>query len=439
MNSQPPKYRHYKPKNLGVVRLNGRDYYLGPYNSPANFERYHRLIASWLATGEVPASREPEAEPVGPTVAELILAFLKHAEGYYRRPDGTPTGEYGNIVEAVKPLKQLFGQVEARTFGPKSLKAVRDAMVAGKLCRNVVNQRIGRIVRVFRWAVENEMVTADVHHGLKAVAGLRKGRTAARETEPVKPVPEADVDAVRGHVSRQVWAMIQLQRLTGMRPGEVEIMRTGDVDRSGKVWSYVPHRHKTEHHERGRAIYLGPQAQAVLQPWLKADPFAYLFSPREADEEVRLEKRRNRKTPLTPSQRSRKRKAKPKRTPGEFYDRRAYAQAVRRACKKAGVAVWGPNRLRHNAATRLRKEFGLDVARAVLGHADAATTTIYAERDAALGWRRWNGRGKRGDTADRRNSKQAAPFRFAVRLPPRLPVVVKSIVYGCVARTCDAS
>ena len=24
-----PKYRHYKPKNLGVVRINGRDFYLG--------------------------------------------------------------------------------------------------------------------------------------------------------------------------------------------------------------------------------------------------------------------------------------------------------------------------------------------------------------------------------------------------------------------------
>ena len=102
------------------------------------------------------------------------------------------------------------------------------------------------------------------------------------------------------------------------------------------------------------------------------------------DENFRAEKRRNRKSPLTPSQRARKPKRNPKRTPGACYDTQSYGRAVRDACKKAGVARWGPNRLRHNAATRLRKEFGLDVARAVLGHADAATTTIYAERDAAL-------------------------------------------------------
>jgi hypothetical protein len=32
----------------------------------------------------------------------------------------------------------------------------------------------------------------------------------------------------------------------------------------------------------------------------------------------------------------------------------------------------------------IRKEFGLDVARAVLGHEVVDTTTIYAERDGTL-------------------------------------------------------
>jgi hypothetical protein len=32
--SPDPKYRHYKPKNLAVVRSNGKDIYLGRYNSP---------------------------------------------------------------------------------------------------------------------------------------------------------------------------------------------------------------------------------------------------------------------------------------------------------------------------------------------------------------------------------------------------------------------
>jgi hypothetical protein len=44
---------------------------------------------------------------------------------------------------------------------------------------------------------------------------------------------------------------------------------------------------------------------------------------------------------------------------------------------------WHPNQLRHNAATRLRKEFGVELARIILGHATAFTTEIYAEADRA--------------------------------------------------------
>ena len=48
-------------------------------------------------------------------------------------------------------------------------------------------------------------------------------------------MPEADVEAIQPFVARQVWAMVQLQRLTGMRPGEVCRMRMCDLDISGAV------------------------------------------------------------------------------------------------------------------------------------------------------------------------------------------------------------
>ena len=47
-----PKYRHDQPKNLGVVRINGKDHYLGRYDSPESWEKYHRLIAEWLSRGQ---------------------------------------------------------------------------------------------------------------------------------------------------------------------------------------------------------------------------------------------------------------------------------------------------------------------------------------------------------------------------------------------------
>jgi integrase len=45
---------------------------------------------------------------------------------------------------------------------------------------------------------------------------------------------------------------------------------------------------------------------------------------------------------------------------------------------------WSPNQLRHSAATRLRREFGIDVAQSVLGHRlGSSVTEVYAEVDAA--------------------------------------------------------
>jgi integrase len=110
-------------------------------------------------------------------------------------------------------------------------------------------------------------------------------------------------------------------------------------------------------------------------------------------DERQAERRRGRRTPLTPSQRGRKRKVKPQRSPGEHYDTRSYYHAVRYGIRKANreaerignppIPDWHPNQLRHNAATRLRREFGLDVARAVLGHSTPVVTEVYAELDGA--------------------------------------------------------
>ena len=44
---------------------------------------------------------------------------------------------------------------------------------------------------------------------------------------------------------------------------------------------------------------------------------------------------------------------------------------------------WHPNRLRHAKATELRRELGLDAARAVLGHSSPQATAIYAELDVS--------------------------------------------------------
>jgi integrase len=346
-----------------------------------------------VANGKRPpgSTGENTAGPEDITINELLLAYLKHADTYYVK-NGKPTSEPTCIRLALRPLRQHYGDTVAREFGPLRLKTVRQAMIDSGLCRNEVNKRVRHVLRAFKWAVAEEMIPASVHHGLKAVPGLRQGRADVRESPPVRPVPDAFVEAVLPHVSRQVRAMIELQRLSGMRPGEVCIMRTIDVDTSGKIWVYTPSEHKTEHHGRERKIYLGPAAQEVLRPWFRLNVEEYLFQPREAEAERHAKLRQNRKSPVQPSQQNRRRR-RPRKAPGERYSTGTYRQAIgygiagaNREAERVGsdpIPNWHPHQLRHSAGTRLRREFGLDVARAVLGHATPVVTELYAELDGA--------------------------------------------------------
>jgi integrase len=362
------------------VRLDGRDFYLGEHDTPGSRAEYDRLIAEWLANGR----RLPSGEDL--TIAELILRYLGHVDRRYT------SDEPAKIRLALRPVRELYGLTLAREFGPMRLKTVRQRFVDADLVRGQVNKRVRRIVQMFRWAVAEELLPPSVHQALKAVEGLRKGRGDVRESIPVKPVPDAWVDPIRPFVARQVWAMVELQRLTGMRPGEVCMMRTVDVNTAGRIWEYTPSSHKTEHHGRGRTIFVGPKAQAILRPWLRAELEAPLFQPREAVAERRAAQRAARKTPVPPSQQDR-RKKDPRKRPGERYDATSYRRAIvngtaaanraRAARGEDSIPSWHPHQLRHSAGTRLRREFGLDTARAVLGHSTPVVTEIYAELDKA--------------------------------------------------------
>lgn len=192
--SKFPSYRHHKARGLAVVTLNGRDIYLGPYGTETSKIAYDRVIAEWLANGrQLPTAREEEQPDV--TVAELIAAYWRHAGSYYTK-DGTPTSEQSLIKLAMRPLRRLYGTTFASDFGPLALKAVRQAMIDNDGCRTTVNGLVDRVRRMFRWGVENELVRPEVYQGLRAVSGLRRGRTEARETVPVKPVPDEFVDAI---------------------------------------------------------------------------------------------------------------------------------------------------------------------------------------------------------------------------------------------------
>lgn len=412
LSQRPPKYRKHRPSGQAVVSLSGRDFYLGPHNSKASKAEYDRLVGEWLANG-----RQLHQPGTDLSVAEVAARFWTHALSYYRKPSGLPTSEQHCIKTALKPLLRLYSKHPAREFSPLCLAAVRGEMIRLGWCRTSVNANVARIKLMFRWAVAQEIVLPSVHHALSAVAGLRAGRCDARESEPVKPVSDATVEQTVPFLPPMVAAMARLQLLTGARPGEILMMRTGDIDRSGEVWTYSPASHKTQHHGHSRTIFIGVKGQEVLRPFLKMDPTAFIFSPADSEVERRAEQHAKRKTPLNYGNRpGTNRKRKPKRQARDRYDVNSYRRAISRACDAAfppppplakradethdqweerltpeqrqALATWQrqhrwhPHQLRHSAATAIRKQFGIEAAQHVLGHSTLSVTEIYAEKNA---------------------------------------------------------
>jgi len=202
------------------------------------------------------------------TIASLAHAYLAHCDQYYVGPDGQKTSEPANIRYTLKPLIELFGILPIEEFGPLRLIDVRNRMIALAWSRSLINQRVGRIKRMFKWAVGRQVISPVIYQGLIAVEGLKRGRSAARETPKRKPVEEGHVYGVLEYTTPVAAAMIELQLLTGMRPGELVIMRPSDIDRSGAVWHYRPERHKNSYRGSERIVSIGPRGQEILRPFL---------------------------------------------------------------------------------------------------------------------------------------------------------------------------
>jgi integrase len=219
-----PKYRLHKASGQAVVTLRGRDVYLGEFNTPASHEKYQATIAEFIAGRGVTAEERAHI-----TVAELILHYWRYAQESYSRETLA-----GSIKPALSRLRRLFGCAGVADFGPLKLKAFRQSLLdetgekGEHLSRPYINRLVRQVRSLFKWGVGEELVPPSVYHGLLAVEGIRYGRTRAPEPEPVTPVADAVVNATVPHLCSVVGDMVRLQRLTGMRPGEVCRMTTGE-------------------------------------------------------------------------------------------------------------------------------------------------------------------------------------------------------------------
>jgi integrase len=317
----------------------------------------------WKAEWEARAASGAPA-PLRPgqvlTCAMLADRFMAHAEARYSR------SEAGCYRLALTPLLGLYAGLAAAELDGPRLKAAQAAMAArvkrdgSTWCRQSVNRHVWRITNVWGWGVSEGDVPAAVHQALLTVPPLRRGHRLAdgarvAEGRRVRPVDDAAVEATLAHLEEPAATMVRLQRRLGCRPQEVCALRVEDLDRSGGVWLYrvSDDWNKLLGHDRDQEYWVGPRGQAELLPLIGGRTEGYLF-------------------------------AAPRRRTRAHYSVGQYRRAIGRAAERAGLAPWGPHRLRHTRSTEVRHEHGLDAQKAAIGTRTERIADVYAEKNAEL-------------------------------------------------------
>ena len=346
-----PSYSLHKPSGKARVRIDGHDYYLGDFGSEKSRRKYGELVAK-LAGGQ---TIDPLAianyvnsattdDDSGPTVAELIRAFFRHADAYYLKPDGTPTDEIHCLNSALKPVRELFGFTPTRAFTPSMLITAREKFIETGWTRGFCNRSTNRVRGVFKWGVQSGIVPVAVWQALTSITPLKSGRCDAHDNEKREAVSEDNLEAVRARLKQRNRDILDLLLLTAARIGELLSVKWSMIDQTEDTWVVSLKHHKTAYRGKDRKLHFGKRAQAILARYEHIPATDRIFDAR----------------------------------------RDTFSKALASACTRANVPKFVPHQLRHTAATRIRDTIGVEAAQAMLGHAAAAMTAIYTRKTDKL-------------------------------------------------------
>ena len=244
---------------------------------------------------------------------------------------------YASGRPTIRILRESFGKLAVDELGPKKVRnLIEGESIKHGWSLTYARDHMTRIRMIWKWAVSEELVNVEAYERLRTVI-IRIGK----HTKPLPPVSDELIEKTLPLLRPGIATMVQLQRLTGMRPGELVSMKVDDVDRSRDVWVYSPAHHKTEHRGKSRSIYIGPKAQAILAPnLLKARKYVFPAAGQS----------------------------------GSPYTSDSYRRAIQRVCEKHGIERWSPYQLRKSAATAIRAALDVEHAASILGHSSSIVT-----------------------------------------------------------------
>ncbi len=350
-----PSYLLHKKSGQARVRINGREHLLGAYGSEESRVRFGKLISQVVGglsvdplagsnrgmLHETNSTKSPSDS--GLSVAELLLAFMRHADAYYIKY-GKKTDEVACFKSAMRPVRELFAMIPAKDFSPLNLKAVQKQCVALGWSRGFINKSTNRVRHIWKWGVGDGLIPVTTWQALQAVPPLKAGHTTAHDYMRREAVSDDLLEAVRPHLlltrgqrRDRHRDLFDLLLATGARPSELINLTMAGINTTGAIWIADLSDHKNAHRGLARKLYFGPKSQLILRRCPATGP---LF-PFGTD---------------------------------------AFSNTVKAACLAAGIQPFVPYCLRHTKATELRDAISLESAQACLGHAQPSMTARYSSK-----------------------------------------------------------
>lgn len=386
-----PAIRRHNRSNNARVRIGGTEHWLGPWGSAEARLRYDELISAWIASGrqsvEAVTMRKP-AKPVDDelptsteiTIGELARAWIASIERD-RRGAHQRSSSWNGAIAATRALRSV-ATMPAKDFGPRALQDVRRRLVdtpihrrrktpGGKeelelvpRSRRYVNDTIGRVRQLFNWAVGLELIPPEKAYALSRIRPLPLGM--GRETNRRTEVSAEAFNLTVPHMTDEARAIVTFIRWTACRPSEAAGLRMCDVfDRDRPTWRFRPPMHKTAHRGQQRDIPIGPQAQRILERHAAGrSPDEFVFDPRRS-----VARSKGNTLPI---------RRRPSSRVGAKFTAAAIRTAIGRAAAAAGVPAWTPYQLRYLRLKEIRRDHGVEAARATAGHTRESMTSHYA-------------------------------------------------------------
>ena len=373
------------------VCLSGHFHYCGVFGTLEAAQHYATLVAQWEENGRRPIDPLPDVEQLRP-MRDLFARYEAYldASGRYRK-GGVPTSQRHMVTVAIREFVHAFGDAPASRYSEALLLRHRDDLEARvRLTRTGINRKIGMLKAALRWMFGRGLLSRDQWLGTSAIDPLTRHQLGGRDRKQAKrAVSLEDVEKVAVCLPRVPAAMLRLQALVGLRPGEVCAMRWQDIDRTPIVvngvecWTYRVDSAKTEHHGHETTYPLAPKARAILEGFA-ADSERFIFSPRQTMLDLHEERRAARETPIT--KQTTLRDSSPRREFADRYDAFSYRQAIERGIQKAKVKPFTPHEVRHGFVTRVALRCGTMAASVAVNHRRITTTEGYLHADRALAY-----------------------------------------------------